>query len=129
MSQKTTSTKRNTIEIYDHDKMIAQTFALIKRDLSLEYYELAKKYDVAMVKDTLSKATRLKQLKMFLSLGRLLNKDWSKITENDTDQLVVRIMDTYSGSGKETETTKDHKKVLKLFFRWYKIFLGRSSKS
>jgi len=121
MSQKTTSTKRNTIEIYDHDKMIAQTFVLIKRDLSQEHYDLAKQYDIAMVKDALSKSTRLKQLKMLLSLGRLLNKDWSKITENDIDQLVVRIMDTYSDSGKETETTKDHKKVLKLFFRWYRL--------
>lgn len=124
MSQKsTTSAKRNTIEIYDHDKLIAQTFELIKKDLSQEQYDLARQYDVAMVKDALSKSTRLKQLKMLLSLGRLVNKDWSKVTKNDIDQLVVRIMDEYSDSGKETETTRDHKKVLKLFFRWYKLGL------
>jgi len=120
MSQNTT-TKRKTIELYDHDKLLKQTFVLIKKDLTQEHYDLAKQYDVAMVQDVLSKSTRLKQLKMLLSLGRLVNKDWSDITKNDIELLVVRIIDTYSESGKETETTRDHKKVLKLFFRWYKL--------
>lgn len=121
MSQKYTIPKHNTIEIYDNDKMIMQTFHLIKRDLSEEHCVLAKKYDVAMVKDTLGKTTRLKQLKVLLSLGRLLGKNWSDCIKDDIDYLVVRIMDNYSESGKETETTRDHKKVLKLFFRWYKL--------
>lgn len=121
MSQRNTVPKHNTIEIYDHNKMIEQTFSLFHRDLSQEHYTLAKKYDVAMVKDTLGKATRLKQLKTLLSLGRLLGKDWSVCTKDDVDYLVVKIMDQYSKSGKETETTRDHKKVLKLFFRWYKL--------
>jgi len=121
MKQNTTSTNRNSLEIYEHDKFIKQTYSLIQRDLSEEYLQLAKKYEIAMVKDTLGKATRLKHLKMLLSLGRLLNKDWSKATKDDIDNLVVRIMDEYSQSGKETETTRDHKKVLKIFFRWYKL--------
>jgi len=121
MSQKNTVPKRNTIEIYDHTKMIGQTFRLFQRDLSQEHCSLAKKYDIAMVKDTLGKATRLKQLKTLLSLGRLLDKDWSDCDKDDVDYLVVKIMDQYSESGKETETTRDHKKVLKLFFRWYKL--------
>jgi len=70
MSQRHTVPKRNSIEIYDHNKMIEQTFRLFQRDLSQEHYSLAKKYDIAMVKDTLGKATRLKQLKTLLSLGR-----------------------------------------------------------
>lgn len=109
------------IEIYEYDKFIDQTYNLMKKDLSEEYCKLARKYDVAMVKDGLGKAARLKHLKMLLSLGRILKKDWSKTTKDDIDNLVVRIMDLYSNSGKETETTRDHKKVLKIFWRWYKI--------
>ena len=31
-------------------------------------------------------------------------------------------MDNYGNTkGKETETSRDHKKVLKIFFRWYKL--------
>jgi len=47
MNQKTSSTKRNTIEIYDHDKLIEQTFELIKKDLSQEHYEFAKIYEIS----------------------------------------------------------------------------------
>ena len=109
------------IEIYEHDKLMKQTYDLMSRDLSVEYCKLVRKYDVAMVKDALSKSTRLKHLKMLLSLGRILKKDWPNATKDDIDNLVVRIMDIYSNSGKETETTRDHKKVLKIFWRWYKL--------
>ncbi len=88
MKQYSTSTNRNSIEIYEHDKLLKQNYTLIQKDLSEEHYQLAKKYEIAMVKDTLGKATRLKHLKMFLSLGRLLNKDWSKATKDDIDNLV-----------------------------------------
>jgi len=66
----------NTIEIYDHDKVIEQTYNLMKKDLSELSCQLARKYNVAMVKDGLGKATRLKHLKMLLNLGRILHKDW-----------------------------------------------------
>ena len=111
----------NTIEIYDHDKVIEQTYNLMKKDLSELSCQLARKYNVAMVKDGLGKATRLKHLKMLLNLGRILHKDWQNTSKDDIDNLIVQIMETYSNSGKETETTRDHKKVLKIFWRWYKL--------
>jgi len=110
-----------TIEIYNHDKVIGQTYNLMKKDLSEKNCQLARKYDVAMVKDGLSKATRLKHLKMLLNLGRMLGKDWPDTVKDDIDNLIVQIMEIYSSSGKETETTRDHKKVLKIFWRWYKL--------
>jgi len=53
MSQRHTVPKRNTTEIYDHNKIVERTFRLFQRDLSQEHSSLAKKYDIAMVKDTL----------------------------------------------------------------------------
>ena len=41
---------------------------------------------------------------------------------DDIDNLIRRTMDNYGNTkGKETETSRDHKKVLKIFFRWYKL--------
>ena len=68
------ASKSKEIELYPYDKQIGKVFDLIKKDLSDGDYGLAKEYDIAMVKEALSKASRLKNLKIFLSLGRLLNK-------------------------------------------------------
>jgi len=115
------TSKNKEIELYFYDKQLQQVFDLIKKDLSTEDHNLAKRYNITMVKDTLSKPTRLKNLKIFLNLGRLVNKKWSKVTKNDIDHLIVKIMDQYSNQGKETETSRDHKKILKMFHRWYKL--------
>ncbi|MDH3487290.1 MAG: hypothetical protein OEL82_04515 [Nitrosopumilus sp.] len=45
-----------------------------------------------MVNLSLYKATRHKNLKMILSLSRLLNKDWNDVTKDDIDTLVWKIM-------------------------------------
>lgn len=55
-----------------------------------------------------------------------MNKDWSDVTKKDIDMLVTKIVTKYSDDGRETHTTYDHKKVLKIFFRWFK--LGSQSK-
>ena len=79
-------------------------------------------YDKVMVNETLAKATRLKQLKIILSLTRLLQKNWNTVTKQDIDDLVYNIMKKYaSESGQESETSRDHKKVLKIFFRWLRL--------
>ncbi len=120
MSQKLGS--KNTTGIYDYDYQLIHVFALIKKDLSEKNYKLIKKYDLAMVNSSLSKATRHKNLKMILSLSRLLNKDWNDVTKDDVDVLVWKIMNQYGNDNdQETNTTWDHKKVLKLFLRWIRL--------
>jgi len=73
MSQKLDSKKE--IGIYDYDYQLKNVFALLKKDLSENNVKLVTKYDIAMVNFSLSKATRHKNLKMILSLSRLLQKD------------------------------------------------------
>lgn len=81
-----------------------------------------------MVKDSLAKATRRKHLEVLLLQTRIINKDWDQVTKEDIDELVYWIMQKYSPeSGQETNCTADHKKVLKIFFRWLK--LGRRNHS
>lgn len=92
------------------------------RELSPENFALVKRYDIEMVQAALAKATRHKHLKMILSLTRLLNKNWEQTTKNDIAELVYKIMQKYGDdNGKETNTTWDHKKILKIFFRWVKL--------
>ena len=120
MSQKLDS--RQGIGIYDYDYQLKNVFALLKKDLSKNNFKLVTKYDVAMINSSLSKATRHKNLKMVLSLSRLLQKDWVDVTISDIDNLVWKIMTQYgNNNGQETNTTWDHKKVLKIFFRWVKL--------
>ena len=80
-----------------------------------------------MYKDSLALATQHKQLQTLLNLCRMLKKDWKNVTSSDIDNLIVNITQTYSDErGLETHTSHDHKKILKIFFRWYK--LGSRSK-
>jgi integrase/recombinase XerD len=75
-----------------------------------------------MVNASLAKATRIKQLNMIISLSRILRKNWVDVTKDDIDELVFKVMERYSDqNGKETNTTWDHKKVLKSFFRWVRL--------
>lgn len=80
-----------------------------------------------MVLQGIKKPTRYLHLTRLLSLTRRLKKDWNDATKEDIDDLIFQIMDTYSNDGKDTEYTYDHKKILKIFFRWLK-FGNRSYK-
>ena len=75
-----------------------------------------------MVRQSIAIATRQKHLRTLLGLSRLLQKDWKEITKNDVEKLVYEIMQRHSDeSGKETNYSYDHKKVLKIFVRWMKL--------
>lgn len=74
-----------------------------------------------MITESLAKATILKNLQTLLNLSRFLNKDWEEAQKKDIESVVARIVQTYSDNGQETNTTHDHKKVLKIFFRWLKL--------
>ena len=94
----------------------------ITRELSPENAELIKKYDREMVSQSMAIATRQKHLRTLLTLSRLLNKKWLDVSKDDIDELVFKIMDQFADeNGQETHYSYDHKKVLKIFFRWYKL--------
>jgi len=84
---------------------------------------------MSMVTDNLAKAGRQKHLETLLSLSRIVKnsndireKNWNKLTKRDIDRLVLIINDTYKNPrGKETWSSHDHKKILKIFFRWLNL--------
>ena len=122
MAQDLQYSKKQSIAIYNHDLFLKRTWTIIKRELSAENVVLLQKYDKAMVNSSLAKATRIKQLNMIISLSRILGKNWVDVTKDDIDDLVFKVMERYSDqNGKETNTTWDHKKVLKSFFRWVRL--------
>lgn len=70
----------------------------------------------------LGKATRHKNLQIVLNLSRFLGKDWTGASKDDIGDIVIKITELYSDNyGKETYTSYDHKKILKIFFRWFKL--------
>jgi len=114
--------KSKTKSIYDYDNRIQRTLSLIENELSKTNVELIKKYDSLMISEGQAKATRHKHLQTLLNLSRFLNKDWPDTTKDDIDKIVVRIYELYGNDvGKETNSTHDHKKILKIFFRWLKL--------
>ena len=75
-----------------------------------------------MVKGSLSKTTKHKNLKMIFSLSRLLDMNWNYVIKNDIDKLAWKIMNQYGDdNGQETNTSHDHKKVLEIFFGWIRF--------
>lgn len=91
-------------------------------ELSQNNAKLISDYNKMMVSISLSKATRLRHLQTLLSLSRLLGKDWNDCTRKDIDELAFKIMARYGdGNGQETHSSFDHKKILKIFFRWFKL--------
>jgi hypothetical protein len=114
--------KTEEIEIHPYDHRIDRAYKLIEKELSKENITLIKKYDRYMVRQSLAKATRLKHLQIILNLTRMVKKDWEHVTKNDIEDIVFKVVQTYGdANGKETNTTYDHKKILKIFFRWVKF--------
>ena len=120
MSTTTLQSRKKEIMIHDYDTRIDHTMMMIREELAPEDVALIERYDKEMVRASLSKPTRHKHLATILSLSRRLRKKWQDITKEDLEELVYGIMNYYSPDGKETNTTWDHKKVLKIFFRWFK---------
>lgn len=102
---------------------INQTKQLIHSDerISTADEKLIEEYDGSMIRESLAKATRLKHLQVILNLSRLLPVDWKDVTKKDIDKLVTKIVETYSDNGQESHSSRDHKKILRIFFRWYKL--------
>lgn len=110
-----------THEIHPQQKRIAHILSKCKSELSETNYLLIQKYDRAMVNETLGYATRIENLDIILSLSRMLRQEWATATKDDIEKLVYEIMSKYSRNGQESHSSWDHKKMLKIFFRWVKL--------
>ena len=119
MNQKDFNIKN--IGIYDYDKRISRTLILIKKELSQENIDLIEQYHNVMITESLSKAVQHKHLQTLLNLSRFLEKNWKDTTKSDIERIISKVVQKYSPDGQETNTTHDHKKVLKIFFRWLKL--------
>jgi hypothetical protein len=119
MTQRLASSE-NT-DLYDFDRKIISLHQTMKNEFSKENYELINRYDEVMINEALAKATRLKHLQTISNLTRMIKKEWSGIIKSDIDTLTTNIMKRYATSnGQESNTSFDHKKILKIFFRWFK---------
>ena len=98
--------KAPNLDIYNLNRQIEQIWNQIKTEFSEDDVVELEKYEIVMVKETLAKSTRLKNLKMLLSLRRLAGKDLVTLDKNDIDKLVVRIMDTYSNLERKLKPLK-----------------------
>ena len=120
MKQKTTP-KEAKSDYYYKSRITSQKKEL-KKLVTVADYKLLEKYEIIMINESLAEATRCKHFEILLSLTRMLSKkSWNTLNQDDIDLLVSNVMKTYSVDGKETNTTYDHKKILKIFFRWVKL--------
>ena len=109
-------------DIYSYDKQLNAIFLRIQRDLPFSTVQLIQKYDVEMINTSKAKGTRRKHLQTLYVLSKLVNKEWDLVTKNDIDVLVSKIMVKFAEeNGQESHYSYDHKKILKLFFRWLKL--------
>lgn len=93
----------------------------IKELMSQEEYAVLEKYEVAMVKSALADGTKCKNFDEILGLTRMLNGNWLDVNQDDIDSLVVSVMNRYSENGKETESSRDKKRFLKVWFRFVRL--------
>lgn len=120
--------RQDRIKLYNYDRIISRTFALMKKDLSENNLQVIKKFDRVLVNESISDARRSKILSTLLSLSRILKKNWDESSKEDIEELVYNFNKKFSKDGQETNTTSDHKKILKNFYRWLK-FDSRDQKS
>ena len=109
-------------QIDDYDAIMKGIKRKLQIELSENNSQLIDRYDMEMVRQSIAIATRQKHLRTLLGLSRMLQKDWEDVTKHDMENLVYEIMQRHSDeSGKETNYSYDHKKVLKIFIRWLRL--------
>jgi integrase/recombinase XerD len=106
---------------YRFSQKIDGTKKRIKELMSKEEYAILEKYEIAMVKSSLADGTKAKNFDEILGLTRMLKGNWLDVNQDDIDSLVVSIMNRYSDNGKETNSTSDKKRFLKIWFRFVRL--------
>ena len=113
---------RQTQGDYRYLQKLAGTKQRLKKAMTKEEFKVLEKYEIDMVKVALADATRVKNFDMIWSLTKMLNgKSWLKLNQDDIDSLVITIMNTHGNNGKETATSSDNKRFLKIWYRFVKL--------
>ena len=106
---------------YDYDNRINRHLAKIKKCVSQSDYTLIEKYHTQMIISSMTVATQAKNLEVIASLSTMIDQEWNTMTKDNINNLVVNVMRNYSEKGQETHASYDHKKILKLWFRFVLI--------
>ena len=106
---------------YDYENRINRHLSKCKEVLSQNDCELVKKYHTQMIITSMAIATQSKNLEIIASLSSMIDKEWTTLVKDDINNLVAVVMQCYSKNGQETHTSYDHKKILKLWFRFVKL--------
>jgi len=105
---------------YDYDNRIARHLANCEERLSQSDFKLVLKYHEQMILTSLAISTISKNLEVIASLSNMIDQEWTTMTRESINTLVANAMIKYSDNGQETHATYDHKKILKMFFRFVK---------
>jgi len=117
---------------HKYDQIIKRDLKLCKKKSTKLNYILIEKWQKHLINDACSKAYICKSIKTITNLNVFLDKDWTGATKEDIDNVVTKIMIGYADEkNQESCTSYDHKKFLRLFFRFVKtgnrsIALGQS---
>ncbi|MCH7814947.1 MAG: site-specific integrase, partial [Proteobacteria bacterium] len=89
--------------------------------LSTKNLQLLYDYNDDMIIHSIAENTRYKNLTHFSLLTKMLQKDWTDVTEKDIRELVSRLMIKHSENGKETGYTAVLKISIKSIVRFVKL--------
>lgn len=114
--------KSEDIIIHNYDLQIKRILKRVKNELSKNNQRIIKKYHQELIIQSLAKSTQVKQLQTILALSRMLKKDWKDAKKPDIERISIKISQKFCDHlGKETFYSYDHKKILRIFFRWLKL--------
>ena len=105
---------------YDYNNRIARHLRNCKERLSQSDFKLVQKYHEQMILTTCGVATVSKNLEEIASLSDMIDQEWTTMTRENINTLVANVMIRYSKNGQETHASYDHKKILKMWFRFVK---------
>jgi len=102
---------------------IEATKQRLKENMTKAEFKKLEQYEVELVKKALADTTRRKNFAMIWSLTKMLDgKNWLKLTQRDIDSLVMTIMKTHGKNGKDSATSSDNKRFLKVWYRFVHFF-------
>ena len=108
--------------LHHYNLQIKSVLSRIKKELSTKNQKIIQKYHREMKIQALAKSTQVKQLQTILVLSKMLKKDWKDARKSDIEKIMLQISSKfYDELGKETFYSYDHKKMLRIFFRWLKF--------
>ena len=109
-------------QILNYDRKLQRAFDKAKGNVSEDNLNLIIQYDAEMATLGLKKSTRAKQIAILVDITIRIGKNWSDVIKGDIDKLTRGVMDEFGDNlGGESETTRDYKKSLKPFYRWFKL--------